>query len=544
MKSLLKCAALGVAASLTLGLVSCGGNKTAKSNVLNVMIEVEVASLDPQQAVDGTSFEVIANYTDGLKQMAGDGSTIDALCAEETVSSDGLTYTFKLRDDAFWANGDPVTADDFVFGWQRAVDPKVASEYSYMLSDIGQVKNAAKVIAGELPLDALGIKAVDEKTLEVQLEVPVSYFDSILYFPTFYPVNRKFYESVGDKFGTSADTVLSNGAFIMTDYQPAALAFSLKKNDKYWDAARVKLDGLNYQVLKDSQQSLMAYQNGSLDIVKLSGDQVDQVKDDPEFRSIGAGYLWYISPMLQKVDDLKNLNLRKALSYAVNRESIVKNVVKDGSMAAYTPVPAEFAYNAEGKDFITTQKEFPELCDSDLAKATEYYNAAKKELGKDSFTFEMIVDDTTVQQNVAAVVKEQLEKALPGLTVNLRVEPKKQRVFDMQDGNFEFALTRWGPDYADPMTYLGMWVTNNSNNYGLWSNPAYDALIESCVTGKYAQKPAERWETLKAAEKLVLEDAVIIPLYQQADACMVKSNVKGIEFHPVALNRVYKNTTK
>ena len=114
MKSLLKCAAIGVAASLTLGLVSCGGNKTAKSNVLNVMIEVEVASLDPQQAVDGTSFEVIANYTDGLKQMAGDGSTIDALCAEETVSSDGLTYTFKLRDDAFWSNGDPVTADDFV----------------------------------------------------------------------------------------------------------------------------------------------------------------------------------------------------------------------------------------------------------------------------------------------------------------------------------------------------------------------------------------------------------------------------------------------
>ena len=248
--------------------------------------------------------------------------------------------------------------------------------------------------------------------------------------------------------------------------------------------------------------------------------------------------------MMQKIDDLKNLNLRKALSYAVNRESIVKNVVKDGSMAAYTPVPAEFAYNSEGKDFITTQKEFPELCDSDLAKATEYYNAAKKELGKDSFTFEMIVDDTTVQQNVAAVVKEQLEKALPGLTVNLRVEPKKQRVFDMQDGNFEFALTRWGPDYADPMTYLGMWVTNNSNNYGLWSSPAYDALIESCVTGKYAQKPAERWETLKAAEKLVLEDAVIIPLYQQADACMVKSNVKGIEFHPVALNRVYKNATK
>lgn len=543
MKSLLKGAVLSFAALSVLGLASCG-KKAAKSNVLNVMIEVEVQSLDPQQATDGTSFEVIADYTDGLKQMAGDGSTIDALCADEAISQDGLTYTFKIREDANWVNGEPVTADDFVFGWQRAVDPKIASEYSYMLSDIGQVKNAAKIIAGELPVEELGVKALDAKTLQVQLEVPVSYFDSILYFPTFYPVNRKFYESVGDAFGTSTETVLSNGAFVLTDYQPAAVAFTLKKNDKYYDASRVKLDGLNYQVLKDSQQALMAYQNGTLDIVKLSGDQVDQVKDDPEFKTIGAGYLWYISPMMAKVPELANLNMRKAISYALDRESIVKNVVKDGSMASYTPVPAEFAYNAAGEDFVTNQKEFPELCDSDAAKAVEFYNAAKAELGKNSFAFEMIVDDTTVQQNVAAVVKEQIEKTLPGVTINLRVEPKKQRVQDMQDGTFELALTRWGPDYADPMTYLGMWVTNNSNNYGLWSSPAYDALIESCVTGKYAQKPAERWETMKAAAKLVLEDAVIVPLYQQADACMVKANVNGIEFHPVALNRVYKNTTK
>ncbi len=550
MKKMVKSVLASLAAVSLLALVSCNDKKqeakteTATGSKLNVMIEVEVQSLDPQQATDGTSFEVIADFTDGLKQMNADGSTADALCASETVSEDGLTYTFKIRDDAFWSNGDPVTADDFVFGWQRAVDPKIASEYSYMMSEIGQIKNSFEIIEGKLPIEELGVKALDEKTLQVELIVPVSYFDSILYFPTFYPVNRKFYESVGDTFGTSASTVLSNGAFILTDYQPAALSFTLAKNEKYYDAANVKLSGLNYQVLKDSQQALMAYQNGNLDIVKLSGDQVDQIKDDPEFKAIGAGYLWYISPMMDKVPELANLNFRKALSYAIDRESIVKNVVKDGSMASYTPVPAEFAYSNEGKDFTTTQKEFPELCDSDAAKAAEFYEAAKAELGKDSFTFEMIVDDTTVQQNVAAVIKEQIEKTLPGVTINLRVEPKKQRVKDMQDGSFELALTRWGPDYADPMTYLGMWVTNNPNNYGLWTNAEYDSLIEKCVTGEYSQKPAERWETLKAAEKIVLEDAVIIPLYQQADACMVNESVKNIEFHPVALNRVYKRTTK
>lgn len=548
MKKLFKCAAIALTAAAVFGLASCGGKKdktsTAGNNALNVMIEVEVQSLDPQQATDGTSFEVIANFTDGLKQMAADGSTINALCAEETVSEDGLTYTFKIRDDAYWSNGDPVTADDFVFGWQRAVDPAVASEYSYMLSDIGQVKNAAEIIANELPVTDLGIKAIDDKTLEVNLVVPVSFFDKILYFPTFYPVNRTFYESVGDTYGTSAETVLSNGAFILTDYEPAAVSFKFVKNPNYYNADQIKIDGLNYQVLKDSQQALMAYQNGTLDIVKLSGDQVDQVSEDPEFISVGAGYLWYISPMIRDVADLANLNLRKAISFALDRDSIVKNVVKDGSWSAYTGVPSDFAFSDEGEDFVQAIPEYPELCRSDKEAALAYYETAKAELGKDSFTFEMIVDDTTVQQNVAAVIKEQLESTLPGLTINLRVEPKKQRVQDMQDGTFELCLTRWGPDYADPMTYLGMWYTNNSNNYGFWSNAKYDELLDLCVTGEYSQKPAERWATLKEASQIVLEDAVIFPVYQQADACMVKSNVKGIEFHAVALNRVFKNVTK
>jgi oligopeptide transport system substrate-binding protein len=156
----------------------------------------------------------------------------------------------------------------------------------------------------------------------------------------------------------------------------------------------------------------------------------------------------------------------------------------------------------------------------------------------------MIVDDTAIQQNVAAVIKEELEKALPGLKIDLRVEPKKQRVQDMQDGTFELGLTRWGPDYADPMTYLGMWVTDNSNNYGLWSNAKYDALIAECTTGDLCTDIDGRWKAMKAAEKIVMDEAVIYPLYQQCNADMIKSNVKGIEFHPVALNRVFKNTVK
>lgn len=513
-------------------------------NTLNVMVEVEVESLDPQVATDGTSFEVIADFTDGLKQMDANGSVINALCAEETVSEDGLTYTFKIRDDANWSNGEPVTAADFVFAWQRAADPVLASEYSYMLSDIGQIKNAAAIIAGEMDKSKLGITAVDEKTLKVELEVPVSYFDQLLYFPTFYPINQAFFESCGDSYATSPETTLSNGAFILSDYQPAATSFKLIKNASYFDAAKVSLDGLNYQVIKDSQQALMSYQNGDLDIIQVSGDQVDQVKDDPEFVTIGAGYLWYVSPNIAANPDLANLNLRMAITHALDRETIVNSVVKDGSLATYTAVPPQFATGPEGDDFSADQAEFKDVCSFDTTKALEYYEKAKTELGKDSFTFELVLDDPQVQQNVAAVIKEELESTLPGFTLDLKVEPKKQRVEDLQAGNYEIGLTRWGPDYSDPMTYLAMWITGNSNNYGLWSNTEYDKLIEESTTGSLCTDAVGRWAALKQSEAIIMNEAVIFPLYTQANADMIKSTVSGIEFHPVALNRVYKNTVK
>ena len=559
--------ALVLAMVMVLGLAACGGSSAPAATaapaaagdaapadtaaaadgdkVLNVMVEVEVESLDPQVATDGTSFEVIANYTDGLTQMDADGAAVPAIAESWDVSEDGTVYTFHLRQDANWSNGEPVTADDFIFAWQRAVDPALASEYSYMFSQIGQVKNAAAIIAGEMDKSELGVKAIDSKTLEVTLEVPVSYFLSLMYFPTFYPVNQAFFEGLADgTFGTSPETVLSNGAFVLTSYEPAALSFSLTKNPDYYDADKVQLDGLNYQVIKDSQQAYMSYQNGDLDIVMLSGDQVEQVEGDPELTITGAGYLWYLTLNMDKVPALDNQNMRLALSNAVNRASIVDDVVKDGSVATYTAVPPQFAAGPDGSDFSADQTMFSDVCADDAAKAAEYYEAAKAELGTDTFEFDLLVEDQTETQNVAAVIKDQVEKALPGVTLNIKVEPKKQRVADIQDGNYEVCLTRWGPDYADPMTYLGMWVTDCDNNYGLWSDAEFDAIIADCTTGAYITDAEARWNAMYDAVKIVMDQAVIVPMYTKANANMIKTGVEGIEFHPVALNRVYKNTVK
>ena len=521
-----------------------GEEAAVSGSDLNIMLETPVQSLDPQQATDGTSFEVIACYTDGLMQMDADGQAVPAIAESYDLSEDGTVYTFHLREDAVWSNGEPVTANDFVFGWQRAVDPAIASEYAYMLSDIGQVKNAAEIIAGEMDKSELGVKAVDDHTLEVTLNVPVSYFLSLMYFPTYYPVNQAFYESVGDTFATSPETTLSNGAFVLDSYEPAATAFHLTKNADYYNADSVQLAGLNYQVIQDSQQALMSYQTGDLDITLVNGEQVDQVKEDPEFTTVGAGYLWYVSPNMDAVPELANLNVRLAMTFAIDRDAITQDVLKDGSTPAYTAVPPQFATGPDGSDYAADQTRYADVCAYDADKALEYWNQGLSELGISELTLDMVVDADDAPQKVAQVLKEQWETTLPGLTVNLVIEPKKQRVEDMQNGNFQLGLTRWGPDYADPMTYLGMWVTGNSNNYGLWSNAEYDAIIDECTTGALCTDAEGRWARLYDAEKIVMDEAVIYPLYAQCNAEMVSSSVSGIEFHPVALNRVYKNAVK
>ena len=531
--------------SATTGTESTGSDTAAAgSSDMNVMLETPVESLDPQQATDGTSFEVIADYTDGLMQMDADGQAVPAIAESYDLSDDGLTYTFHLRSDAKWSNGTPVTAADFVFAWQRAVDPAVASEYAYMLSDIGQIKNAAEIIAGDMDKSELGVTAVDDTTLQVELNVPVSYFLSLMYFPTFYPVNEEFFNSCGDTFATSPETTLSNGAFILDSYEPAATAFHLTKNADYYDAGRIQLSGLSYQVIQDSQQALMSYQTGALDTTLVNGEQVDQVKDDPEFKTVGAGYLWYVSPNIDAVPELANLNVRLALTMAIDRDAITGDVLKDGSAPTYTAVPPEFAAGPDGSDFSADQEKFADVCTYDATAAADYWTKGLEELGITELSLDMVVDADDAPQKVAQVLKEQWETTLPGLTVNLVVEPKKQRVQDMQDGNYQLGLTRWGPDYADPMTYLGMWVSGNSNNYGLWSNADYDAIIDECTTGDLCTDAEGRWERLYDAEQIVMDEAVIFPLYTQCNAEMLSSKVTGVEYHPVALNRVYKDAVK
>ena len=512
--------------------------ETSGGKVLNVQFDVEVASMDPQIATDGTSFEVIANIIDGLYTMDKDGNTIPALAESTDVSEDGLTYTFKLKD-AKWSNGESVKADDFVYAWRRLIDPETASEYNYIMGIAGLV-NAKEILNGEAEPDTLGVEAVDEKTLEVKLAHPVPYFESLMAFPSFYPMNEKFREEKGESYGTSPDTLIANGAFKITSYEPATTTIELEKKSDYYDADKIQLDGIKYQVIKDSQQAMLSYQNGDLDVVTLAGEQVDLFKDDPEFQNIQDGFVWYVS-VNNKVEGLDNSKLRKAMATSINKEAIANTALKDGSKPADYIVPEGLSQGPDGKDFRETAGTFLEY-DAEGAKAL--FEEAKEELGDEAYSFNLVVEDTESAVNVAQMIKSQVESNLEGVTLEIEQMPKKTRLDRMNKKDYELGLTRWGPDYADPMTYLDIWVTDGGNNNGSWSSEKYDELIFSSQDGELSHDKEARWEALKEAEEILLEDAGILPVYQKGSAVMMKENISGVDFHSVGLTRVYKNATK
>ena len=538
---------------LALMLFSCGKqtsysaagrlpDKKVSGSILNVSIDASIDTLDQQVAVYATSFELIGNMIDGLMQMADDGSVKNACCKEMKVSDDGLHYTFKLRDDVYWSNGDRVTAHDFVYGWQRAIDPATNSEYAFMISDIAQIKNATAIQAGQMDPNQLGVRATDDFTFEVELQTPVSYFEQLLYFCTFYPANQKFIEACGDKYATSPETCLSNGAFLLTDYQVNGTSISFIKNTAYYDADKVKLGGIHYEVISSGEEALRKYQSGQLDFVELSGDAVVKMQNSPEFKPVDSGFLYFLT---FNFDDpiFANKNFRLAIANAVDRELIVKEMA-DGSAAAYGAIPRGYTVSQSGQDFTPAGVEFPDLCAYNPSAARQFYEKAKQELRKSSFEIELLTADGEPQVIASKSMKRQIEQNLPGIRVTIKAVPKKERRKIMTSGKFQFGLNNWGPDYADPMTYLAMWVTGNSNNMGNYFNPTYNALIASCTDGELCTKINERWAALKRAETMIMEDAAISPIYQKCNANLIKSNVKGIAFHAVAINKIYKNTTK
>ena len=525
-------------------------NPSASKDTLKVMFSSNIVSLDTSQAADLASLEVIADCIDGLMQLDSNGKAIPALAQDVKVEDDGKKFTFHLRD-AKWSNGDDVTADDFVFAWRRHCQS--ANEYAYIFgSTVACVKNADAVIKGADPA-TLGVSAPDPKTLVVELDAPVPFFLSLMAFPTFYPINEKFYNGLeSGSYGTSPETFLSNGAFVLTDYLPGAANIQLKKNNTYWDASRVSLENLQYQVVSSSDNALTSFRNGTLNVVNISGNQFEQVQKEAELlnklNTFPSGCLYYLSfnqdPKNHHAGALANVNLRLAISNAIDRESLVNNFVTNGATPTYTPVPVNFAPSFEtGQYFAEDQSMFADYVGFNVEKAQEFLAAAKSELGAESFSLNFIYanDGGDTSAKVVQAIKSQVESNLPGVTLNLQPMPKAEYLSYVTSNSYDVALVDWVPDYNDPMTFLTLWTTDGCEISEHWSNADYDKIIENCTTGELADKYEARWKSMQNAERILMENAVIAPLYTDANAVLISPNVMGIDFHVAGVARVYKN---
>ena len=520
-------------------LAACSGDSESSEKILKVAKDTELASMDQHIATDGLSFEVIAATIEGLYTLDADGNAIPAIAKSYDVSEDGLVYTFHLREDAKWSNGEPVTANDFVYAWRRLVDPNTASEYAFIM-DVAGVKNAASVNAGEASLEELGVKAVDDSTLEVTLALPVPYFLQLMTFPSFFPMNEAFVTEKGADYAQSPDGLLANGPFKMTEWTQGH-SFKVEKNDSYYDKDNVNIDGIEYKIMKDSQTAALEFESGNLDVVRLAGEIVDLYKENEAFTLIHEGYLWYIAPN-EQVEELQNVNLRQALGRAVNKEQLTETVLNDGSTVANFIVPVTLATGPDGKDFRETSPN--DYMTYDVEVAQEYWEKAKQELGIETLTLELLFEDTDSMKKCAEFIQSELQTNLPGLTIELKSQPKKNRLELMRAGDYQLGITRWGPDYADPTTYLDMFITGSSNNYPNYSNEEYDALMNRIGKGDLVYDIEARWEAMKEAEELLIaRDAAALPMYQQGNTYLIDQQVKGIETHSVGVPFIYKNVT-
>jgi oligopeptide transport system substrate-binding protein len=533
---------LVLALVLSMFLSACSGSKKddtdktknatkekAPEQVLNVLESAEIPTMDSVMAQDVVSFTMLNAVNEGLYRLDPDQKVIDGVADGKPVANaDGTVYTIKLKQDTKWSNGDPVTAHDFVYAWQRSIDPATASPYGpYFMS--GKIKNASEIAAGKMKASELGIKATDDYTLEITLVQPLPYFDSFITFPLFQPQDQKYVESQGKDYGKDASHLIYNGPFTMTKWDgPQGTEWVLAKNDTYWDAKDVSLKTVNFNVSKDPQASANAFEAGEVDITpKLAQPAIiSQYENSPNLeRYLEPSVFWL--KFNEKNPILKNVNIRKALSLAVDKEAFTKDVLANGSVPANYIVAADFT-SLNGKDFRADTGKYLE---SNKDEAKKYWEKGLAELGKKEITLDYVGQDTETSKVSDAFIKDQLEKTLTGLKVNLTAVPFSVKLEREDKQQYDILFSGWGPDYADPMTYMDLWLSDGTQQHMSYANPKVDKLIKDAA-GPLATKPEERWKAMQEAEKIVLEDdAALAPMYQRAVNKLISSKVKGFAHH-------------
>ena len=487
------------------------GGSGGTLNMRNTMESTSLNTLLATYAYDFTPINAMIEclYRDDendVPQPAG-AETVD-------ISDDKLVYTFHLREDATWSNGDPVVATDYEFAWQQALNPEVASDYAYMLYFI---HNAEPYFNGEVEWSEVGVKVIDDYTLEVTLDNPLPYATDLFAFPTLAPINQKFYEEVGaDKYATDAEYFCCNGMYELTEWSHNSQIVFQKRED-YWNADAVGPDEIVYKIITDSQAGLNSYLSREIDYTDLdSGEVVQQAE--------AAGFEVGVKParssyyLIVNTEDefMSNQNLRLALAYSIDKQALVDTVYQNDNqpMTSFTPPAIMGANDSSFQEALVAERGEMYPGSGDLEKAQEYLQAALEELGCTVDELNLSIDcaDDSLRRNCATFLQEQWRQNLGIENITVNSMQTKQVAANRQSGDYCMSLGGWSPDYNDAINFLDLWVTDGGNNDSFWSNEEYDNLIAQAT----AEADEEvRQQYLFDAEEILAAEMPIIPLYWQ-----------------------------
>lgn len=508
-------------------LAACGGNSSKESSsskkTLNWTVASEIPTMDMSKATDATSFNQLSNTMEGLYRLGKNSKLEKALATSEKVSKDGKTYTYTLRKSK-WSDGSELTAKDFVYSWRRTVDPKTASQYSYLFSGI---KNADAIVAGKKKPDTLGVKAEGKYKLVVTLERRIAYFDKLMGFAVFFPQSEKAVTKYGSKYGTASKYMLYNGPFKQTGWTGSNLSWKMVKNPYYWDKKNVKLDTITWSVQKTPSTSYNLYQSNKLDYTGLDASQTKQLKNQKGYVTLNQGATFYMQFNQAKNKYLANTNIRKALSLAVDRKGLTSSL-GGNSVPANTLTPTQLT-DVNGEDYtkrISKSAESFYPASTNKKEAVKYLNKGLKELGVSKFSFKILSDDTDSGKKTTEFLQSTFESTFGNkVSVSVQNLPFKTRLSRSTAGNFDVVISGWSADFADPISFLDLFTSTNPENNGKWKNTSYDKLI---ADSKTTASTSKRWDDLTKAEDILLNNVGVAPLYYNTNSALIRPTVKDV----------------
>lgn len=492
-------------------------------------------TIDPHlnNAVEAGS--VIVHCFEGLTRKDAEGKIQPGMAERWDISDDGTKYTFYLRD-AKWSDGKPVTAHDFVYSWRRAVDPNTGAEYAYQL---WYIKNAQAITEGKMSPKELGVRAVDDKTLEVELEAPCAYFLQLTAFPTLFPVREDIIEKYGDGWANNPETYITNGPMVITEFVVNE-KIVLKKSDTYWNKDAIKADELVFTMISDPASELSAFEAGEIDFADSPpAEEIPRLKKEGKL-TVKPQLGTYFYCLNVEKPPLDNPKVRKALALAIDRQYIIDNAAKNSAFPAYAWVPPGMPDAKEGSDF---RKVGGNYIGEDYKKNVE---EAKKLLAEAGYPngegfpeLTLLFNSEGGHKTIAEAVQEMWKN---NLGINVKLDSQEWAVFQetRTQGNYEIARHGWVGDYVDPMTMLDMWHSKSGQNDARWKNSEYDRLIE---LAKRSGDQKERMEAMHKAEEILMTEMPIIPIYYYTDLYLISPKIKGFYYDPLGF-KVFLYATK